>query len=819
MNHLKRRNLVWVWLWLGFLTMTCGATGAPAPLAQGIEIGGIVFVVVLVIVLVLAAIAIRAIRARQPGPGVSLESETPEAQPTEAPAQVPIETPPTPAIVPAPVEEAIVQAPLAETPVLLQVEEQVPQPPEVEVGPAPVEMPLPPIAEVPPPPIELVGRPFDLPMPPMPSVPQFLEVATIGGRPRRFSIDRARLTIGRAPDNDIVIGDEFPGAATVADHHAHVEIQEAWVVVEPASPEAVIFLNGQQTGRNILRNGWRLSLGECDLIFRTAGIGTAPLADVETEEAQLGMPGPRPSATDSFGPLADGAVLMDNYIVLESRVESPTRNTYVAESLTPVLACGQCGFDANEARQKTCRNCGALLADSVPYYPHYRIKESVNEQDLSVERQLVGLSHPDVLLPRQAFTETPFGVLPRYYVVEPEVPQLAASLRVPQEMPQVLEWTQHLAQGMAYLHGNGVSLGPIDLWRVALEGTQARWVDFSACVFVPESEQSTRFADEVCALAEIAYYLITSKRRYDESIILSPPGVGLLFDRVLAGVTVPTAAQFAKALQAALIEVRRPSSLDVRVGRLTDVGQRRQLNEDSLLTVEIGRVRRSISEPLGLYVVCDGMGGQAAGDVASGLVIQTLARKALAEVMSDGVTEGMGTPNWDGWLKSALQEANQAVFGRRRSAGNDMGTTCVAALVHGDTAILAHAGDSRCYLVNDKGIQQLTQDHSLVQRLIQLGQLTPEEARVHPRRNVIYKNLGDKPAVEPDVSTHKIAPGDRLVLCSDGLNTMVDDEHIQQIVLSACSPQEACHKLVQAANQAGGEDNISVIVVQLEALD
>jgi serine/threonine protein phosphatase PrpC len=251
---------------------------------------------------------------------------------------------------------------------------------------------------------------------------------------------------------------------------------------------------------------------------------------------------------------------------------------------------------------------------------------------------------------------------------------------------------------------------------------------------------------------------------------------------------------------------------------LTDVGQTRQLNEDSLLTVEIGRVRRSISEPLGLYVVCDGMGGHAAGDVASGLVVQTLARKALAEVMSDGVAES-ATPNWEAWLKNALQEANQTVFGHRRVSGTDMGTTCVAALVHGDTATIAHAGDSRCYLINKQEIRQITSDHSLVQRLVQMKQLAPEEARTHPQRNVIYKNLGDKPTVEPDMISQRLAAGDRLLLCSDGLSGMVEDDEIHEIVLSAYSPQEACRQLVRAANLAGGEDNISVIIVQMDALE
>ena len=694
------------------------------------------------------------------------------------------------------------------------------QQPEVSPPPVeePVEAPTPPEG-VPIPPPELL--PETLPRGTPPTVaPQFLETRTTDGKLQRFLLNRPVLTIGRAADNDIVIGSEFPAAASVADRHARINLRDPWVIVEAAGLNAPVWVNGQRTGRNILRNGWLVTLGELNFAFRTAGLSTAPLADLDSVEMTRPSPHvPQPLAPDEFAPLPEGALLADRYIVLDARSETPSLNSYTVESLYPILRCSQCGYDANGPERKTCRNCGASLTNSMPFYPHYRVKESLDETSFEAERQLIGLSHPNALLPREAFAEAPYGEAIRYYVAGPESPpMLAANLRVPQEMPQVLEWAQQLAQGMAYLHNNGVALGPVDLWRIALDDRQARWTDFSPCEFVAEGERSKRFEREVCALVETMYYLITARRKYDDTIELSPPGVGMLFDRVLGGLQAPTAAQLAKELQKGLVEVRRPSSVDVRVGRLTDVGQTRQLNEDSLLTVEIGRVRRSISEPLGLYVVCDGMGGHAAGDVASGLVVNTLARKALAEVMSDGVAEST-TPNWDAWLKNALQEANQTVFGHRRVSGTDMGTTCVAAFVHGDTATIAHAGDSRCYLVNKQEIRQITSDHSLVQRLVQMKQLTPEEARTHPQRNVIYKNLGDKLTVEPEVTTQKLAAGDRLLLCSDGLSGMVEDDEIQEIVMLAYSPQEACRQLVRAANLAGGEDNISVIIVQMDALE
>ena len=722
--------------------------------------GGIV--VILVIVVVVVALLLRARRRAAPG-----------APPVEAP-----ETTAAPAETLPPVTAA----------------------PQIEV----VEPPLPMI--------ETLPHPIQL------AVPQFLEGITADGKLRRFALDRTVMTIGRSPQNDLVITDEFPGAASVADRHARLELRDAWVIIEPASPGAPLHVNGQPTGRNILRNGWRVTLGELNFTYRTAGLGTAPLAEPEVEVMAAGIEAPPALTPSGLAPLPDGAVLTNRYVVLETRSETPSLNTYVAESIQPVLRCAKCGYDANEPRQKVCRNCGASLADNAPYYPHYQIKESLDAEAFDSERQLIGLSHPSALLPRQSFTETPYGNTPRHYIVGPEVPpQLAATLRGPRELPQILEWAQQLAQGMAYLHNNDVSLGPIDLWSIAIDGIQARWVDFSPCEFVADDQKAARFASEVRALAEVTYSLITGKRKYDESFEISPAGVGLLFDRMLGGMEAPTASQFASALQAGLIEVRRPTSVDVRVGRLSDVGQARQINEDSLLSIEISQVRRSISEPLGLYAVCDGMGGHSAGDVASALAVQTLARKALAEVMSDGIAEG-APPNWEGWLRGALQEANQAVFGQRRASGSDMGTTCVAALVHCDTATIAHAGDSRCYLLNDQGIHMLTQDHSLVQRLIQLGQLTPEEARTHPQRNVIYKNLGDKPSVEPDLTTRQLEPGDRLLLCSDGLSGMLDDQRIFQIIMSSQHPQEACYRLIAAANEAGGEDNISAIIVELEAL-
>ena len=196
--------------------------------------------------------------------------------------------------------------------------------------------------------------------------------------------------------------------------------------------------NDQRTGRNILHNGWRVTLGEVDFAFRTAGLGTAPLAEPEAEE----LVSPGDASTPTASPVRSGAA--GRWGAAGQPLHRPRRphgnahasTVYVVESLEPVLRCTKCGYDANGPRQKSCRNCGASLGGNIPYYPHYRVKESVDEQTFEAERQLIGLSHPHALLPREAFSETPYGNVARYYVVGPEAPpQLAATIRVPQEMP------------------------------------------------------------------------------------------------------------------------------------------------------------------------------------------------------------------------------------------------------------------------------------------------------------------------------------------------------------------------------------------------
>lgn len=554
--------------------------------------------------------------------------------------------------------------------------------------------------------------------------------------------------------------------------------------------------------------------------------GTRPLSDTTTLELPaVATPigpttRPLPRSRMFFEPLPERALLAeDRYKIRALIEESPMLNTYSAVSRRALVDCKQCGFTRNNFGDQFCLQCGASLANLEPVYPSYVIKETLAPDAIAAERRLaeMELHHGGALLPIETFNESLVGTR-RVYVVLPEPsPFTATRLPSPPETTDVVNWGVQLADALAYLHKNNISFGTADLDHVSIGGKAARWFNFtSARVQTPGTRNRKVYTDDVITLAAGLFVLLTGKA-YAPNATLSPPGLDQAFRQVFAG-KITTATQFADHLRDVVSEIRRPTSYDVRVGRLSDVGQVRQINEDSLLTLEVGRVHRSIGTPLGLYVVADGMGGHSAGDVASGLAVNTVAQHAVDTLLPSELDEQDHAFDVHAWLREAAALANKTVHEQRQLAGTNMGTTLVMAFIIAGRAHLANIGDSRAYLINQAGLRQLTVDHSLVQRLIDTKQLTVEEARTHPQRNVIYKNLGDRATVEPDITQVDLQPGDQLLLCTDGLCGYVEDRAILDIIRSAASPQAACRQLIDAANANGGPDNITAIIVQLETL-
>jgi len=238
----------------------------------------------------------------------------------------------------------------------------------------------------------------------------------------------------------------------------------------------------------------------------------------------------------------------------------------------------------------------------------------------------------------------------------------------------------------------------------------------------------------------------------------------------------------------------------------TDEGRIRELNEDSWRFEEVG-------EELQLYAVADGMGGHDRGEVASALAIETLFKESFKRCKR---TKKRDVASLKRLVRNAFQRANRSVLDCGRDNESNMGTTLTTTLVYqGCEAFFANVGDSRAYLLREGKLEQVTRDHSLVAYLVQMGELTREQARTHPSGNILVRSVGSTDDVEIDVFHIPLMAGDALLLCSDGLWSELPDEEIQQILVSTPDPDIICETLVDRANEAGGKDNITCLVVTL----
>jgi protein phosphatase len=255
--------------------------------------------------------------------------------------------------------------------------------------------------------------------------------------------------------------------------------------------------------------------------------------------------------------------------------------------------------------------------------------------------------------------------------------------------------------------------------------------------------------------------------------------------------------------------------IQIRAAGMTDVGRKRKMNEDSF----------TAADNLGLYVVADGMGGHAAGEVASRLAVESILRHisgadtgnstAPSQASTRSVDDNRPVPARR--VLSAIRIANQEIVRsvREDQTTRGMGTTVVMAYIQGRRAYIGSVGDSRAYLVRGSRITQLTDDHTFVNEQVRAGTLTVAEARRHPARNILTRAVGSQDEVDADLIEQDLEAGDVLLLCSDGLTTMVDDHDILDIVRrQGGDPDKVCHALVELANERGGDDNITAILIQ-----
>lgn len=404
--------------------------------------------------------------------------------------------------------------------------------------------------------------------------------------------------------------------------------------------------------------------------------------------------------------------------------------------------------------------------------------------------------------------------------------QTLASLTLPQPEDLALEIIHNLARFIQALHSSNLAFFGDEY----LDPRYTILITYTQQVLASDLTGSlqTRHAHSLAALqrkdirilARLLYLLVTGHELRTTSLD-APKGLQKAIELARAN-QYATLQTFLDDLQPAPAIQEISRGLRQTAGYATHVGNVREHNEDFVGTYSFAVEQNPGESQTGLYIVADGMGGHQAGERASKLVTQTIMDKIhqlQAVPALKGSTRFLGQAmSASEVLVDAIQQANTLLVHTRQSAstGNDRGTTLTAVLIIGNSAIIANVGDSRTYLIRKNSLQQVTKDHSLVASLVSAGLISHEEARSHPQRNQVYRTLGDKSELEVDVFPQVVSVGDCLLLCSDGLWEMVRDETIQDILLNASSPQSACDGLVQAALQAGGEDNISVIVVRLE---
>jgi protein phosphatase len=475
----------------------------------------------------------------------------------------------------------------------------------------------------------------------------------------------------------------------------------------------------------------------------------------------------------------------------------------------PWRRCWACGATNNEAGETFCTECGAALAGR-----RYR-------------GQLVHGEPTGLALAPEVADDDARAVLPPIWdqVADGDavLTLVAESGRAPVAPPldetDALRVGAGLARLLAALHAQGLALGavaPADLELTAAGAPRLRAASGLHRMTDPKSDAK----NDLRALAALLEALTATPRttvRLAEEQAEAPALPDVL--RALRTGTIANAAALAERLGSILAERARPITLVARVGAASHPGMVRPLNEDSLLTLDLRTVTNNQGRAWGLYIVADGMGGHAAGEIASSLAIRGAAEAVLRAYLTPTL-EADAEDDEAAMRQVAHEAALQAhtyVARQAHARGNDMGTTITLALVAGDRAVVANVGDSRTYLFRDGALQRVSKDHSLVMRLVELGQISDDEVYTHPQRNAVLRSLGGHSEPEVDLFSLRLRPGDALLLCSDGQWEMTRDPQMAEIIAEHDDPQAACAALVAAANAAGGEDNITAVLVRFAA--
>jgi PPM family protein phosphatase len=421
------------------------------------------------------------------------------------------------------------------------------------------------------------------------------------------------------------------------------------------------------------------------------------------------------------------------------------------------------GLTGNTTRP--CQSCGKPLAESARYCPYCGTPVAIGEEEFAISSGRQMRVSTDALSVRELMAVVEAGV---YW------------------------WQRKLSDGDA-----------VDRERAAASIKELSRILESLSEQLAQGRETMRITARLPA-----------QRNYDQTCHLCGRG-----NRASARFCIACGSPLgAEAAKLSAKETPPPQKIRLKLAARTDAGAVRPNNEDTYYSGEFSTSDGVVAT---LLLVADGMGGAQAGEVASGLARETV-KQALAETIAQ--RDLLDDNDWQEALRHAATLANQKVYAHAEadSARSGMGTTLTIAAISGQRMHIAHVGDTRAYLINPGGVNtsgatwsQLTSDHTLVARLVDIGQLTPEQARVHPNRNILYRSLGTDPTVEVDTLSHALAVGDIVLLCSDGLDSYVEDEELARIVIEEREPARACERLVELAKGRGGRDNITALIVKV----
>lgn len=501
--------------------------------------------------------------------------------------------------------------------------------------------------------------------------------------------------------------------------------------------------------------------------------------------------------------------------LLALEVQAPGINVYRAYDLALSRCCPVCA-NREPAQLVICRTCGADLSGVRPSNAVILLHEGADASRLEPGSaiHLAGVRHPHLLLPVHVQRVGLADGATRSYLSMPEHPAPALSdLPAPHSPPTVMRWGAQLADALARLQVAELSHGKIDLQHVLVRPDRA-WL---ACEpGLAPAQHPSSLGRDVQQLARVLLYALTGSDDPTGSTALPLPicralEAGLFVDPQVGA----PAVRFAGALASAVEEIEMWAQARTSVSWATDHGLHRLDNEDSLTALTLDATYAGIRSNVGVYMVADGAGGRAAGELASRTAVETvmeyLAAHSLAKVAGGSLPAAC---DLSAELTSAFSAANMAIRRLRANRSEKLATTLTVLIVTGQRGLVAHAGDTRLYRWNGVELQQVTHDHTLAAHLrAEASPSDPRQARTLGR-NQLECALGAADMIEPEVCELNLAADEVLLLCSDGLTSEIADSQIAEILARSASLKLAAHSLLDSANAAGGRDNITVVLVR-----